>query len=59
AVQNTGKSHSGSDTAKEEQYRIIMLLLEHGASPHDLDAKGKTVASAALSDWIRELLNSY
>ncbi len=59
AVQNTGKSHSGSDTAKEEQYRIIMFLLEHGASPNDLDSKGKTVADAALSDWIRQLLNSY
>jgi len=59
AVQNTGKSHSGSEAAKEEQYRIIVLLLEHGASPNDLDAKGKTVADAALSDWIRQLLDSY
>ena len=45
--------------AKEEQYRIIVLLLEHGASPNDFDAKGKTVAAAALSDWIRQLLDSY
>jgi hypothetical protein len=59
AVQNTGKSHSGSDAAKEEQYRIIVFLLEHGASPNDLDAKGRTVADAAISDWIRQLLNSY
>src|SRR6202043_2296117 len=36
AVQNTGKSHSGSDPAKEEQHRIIVLLLEHGANPKDL-----------------------
>ena len=59
AVQNTGKSHSGSDAAQEEQHRIIVLLLEHGASPMDMDAKGKTVAAAALSDWIRQLLDSY
>jgi len=59
AVQNTGKSHSGSDAAKEEQCRIIVFLLEHGASPSDLDAKGKTVADAAMSDWIRQLLNNY
>jgi hypothetical protein len=56
AVQNTGKSNSGSDEAKDEQRRIIALLLEHGASPGDVDANGKTVASAVSSDWIRELL---
>jgi len=56
AVQNTGKSNSGSDVAKEEQHRIIMLLLAHGARPTDLDAKGKTVAAAASSEWIREVL---
>jgi len=59
AVQNTGKSHSGSDSAKEAQHRIIVFLLEHGASPDDVDAKGKTVVDAASSDWIRQLLNSY
>ena len=57
AVQNTGKSNSGSDAAKEEQQRIILLLREHGARPTDVDAKGKTVASAATSDWIRRLLD--
>ena len=59
AVQNTGKSHSGSDAAKQEQYRVIVFLLDHGASPNDVDAKGKTVADTAISEWIRELLNSY
>ena len=59
AVQNTGKSHSGSGAAKENQHRIIVLLLENGAHPHDLDAKGKTVAAAASSDWIRQLLDRY
>jgi hypothetical protein len=58
AVQNTGKSNSGSDAAKTEQRRIIALLLEHGASPADVDANGKTVAAAASSDWIRRLLGS-
>ena len=56
AVQNTGRSDSGSDAAKEEQGRIIALLLAHGASPTDTDANGKTVAAAASSDWIRNLL---
>ena len=32
AVQNTGKSNSGSEAAKDEQGRIIVLLLGHGAS---------------------------
>lgn len=58
AVQNTGKSHSGSPAAKEEQGRIIAFLLESGASPTDTDAKGKTVAAAASSDWIRDLLGA-
>jgi hypothetical protein len=58
AIQNTGRSDSGSDAAKEGQRRIIALLLEHGARPTDADAKGKTVASAASSDWIRDLLDT-
>ena len=56
AVQNTGRSDSGSEAAKDGQGRIIALLLEHGASPTDTDANGKTVAAAASSDWIRNLL---
>ena len=59
AVQNTGKSHSGSDAAREGQHQIIVFLLEHGASPMDVDAKGKTVAAAAVSEWTRQLLDSY
>jgi ankyrin repeat protein len=59
AVQNTGKSNSGSEGAKDEQGRIIVLLLGHGASPTDADANGKTVAAAATSDWIRELLATH
>ena len=59
AVQNTGKSNSGSEAAKEEQQRIIVLLLGYGARPSDRDPKGKTVAAAASSDWIRQLLSTY
>jgi ankyrin repeat protein len=57
AVQTTGRSHSGSDAAKDQQRQIIGVLLEHGARPSDLDANGKSVASAASSDWIRHLLD--
>ena len=57
ALQNTGKSNSGTEAAKEEQHRIVVLLLEHGARATDLDAKGKTVAAAASSRWIRQLLD--
>ena len=32
------------------------MLLEHGASPTDVDVNGKTVA--ASSDWIRQLLKA-
>lgn len=52
AVQNTGKSNSGSDAAKDEQRRIIALLLERGATPTDVDANGNTVVAAASSDWV-------
>ena len=58
AVQNTGRSDSGSEASKDEQGRVIAVLLRHGASPTDVDAKGKTVAAAASSDWIRHLLAS-
>lgn len=56
AVQNTGKGGSGSDAAKDEQGRIIALLLDRGAKSTDADAKGKTVTDAASSDWVRQLL---
>jgi hypothetical protein len=59
AVQNTGKSNSGSEVAKDEQHRIIVLLLGQGARGTDLDAKGKSVTAAASSGWIRQLLDEY
>lgn len=57
AVQTTGRSGSGSEAAKSEQRRIIALLLDHGGRPTDVDAHGKTVAAAATSEWIRQLLD--
>ena len=56
AVQATGKGNSGSDAAKDEQRQIIVVLLEHGASPVDVDEKGKSVAAAASSGWVLQLL---
>ena len=58
AVQNTGKGNSGSEVAKVVQRPIIATLLEYGASPTDIDANGETVADAASSDWIRQLLKA-
>jgi hypothetical protein len=58
AVQTTGRSDSGSDEARVEQGRIIALLLARGASPTDVDGNGKTVAAAASSDWVRDLLGT-
>jgi hypothetical protein len=57
AVQNTGKSNSGSKAAKNEQRLIVALLLEHGASPADVNDNGKTVAASASSPWNRQLLD--
>jgi len=58
AVQDTGRSNVGSDTARDEQRRVIGLLLQHGATSMDVDANGKTVAAAAASEWIRDLLDA-
>jgi Ankyrin repeats (3 copies)/Ankyrin repeat len=58
AVQNTGRSDSGSEVAKDEQRRIIAVLLGHGARPTDADANGRSVAAAATSDWVRDLLGT-
>ena len=59
AVQNTGKSNSGSEGAKDEQGRIIVLLLGHGAVRPMPTRNGKTVVAAATSDWIRDLLGTH
>ena len=56
AVQNTGRGGSGTPRAREQQARIIALLLERGAKATDKDHRGKAVHQAATSESIRALL---
>ncbi len=56
AVQTTGRGGSGSEHAREQQARIIQVLLERGASPDDEDERGKRVSQLAKSEGIRALL---
>jgi ankyrin repeat protein len=58
AVQSTGRGGTGSSQSQEQQKEIILLLLQHGAQPKDMDAQAKTVAQCAVSRWIRELLQA-
>ncbi len=58
AVQNTGRSGSGSLASRDEQGKIIRLLLKHGARLTDRDAAGRTVTDRAAGDWILEILGS-
>jgi ankyrin repeat protein len=56
AVQNTGRGGSGSTAAKDEQRKIIALLLSHGAALTDVDGRGRSVPEASSSDWARLVL---
>jgi len=56
AVQNTGRSDSGSAAAKDQQLQIVRLLLQRGAKPTDTDFKGKAVGDAATNHGLRALL---
>ena len=56
AVQNTGRGGSGTATARDQQARIIEMLLGHGSRPTNIDANGRTVNVAATSAWIRDLI---
>lgn len=56
AIQNTGRGGSGSEASREEQKKIIGLLLNHGARPSDKNLAGKSVKDCVKTDWIRELL---
>lgn len=58
AVQNTGRGGSGEPAAIAAQRDIIQQFLALGLSPKLKDARGKTVAASAQSQWIRELLNA-
>jgi hypothetical protein len=57
AVQTTGRGGSGSNHARDQQMRIIRLLMERGASPTDKDGNGNEVSQAVTSEWIQTLLN--
>jgi Ankyrin repeats (3 copies)/Ankyrin repeat len=56
AVQNTGRGGSGSAISREEQTKIIRLLLDQGARPSDKDSSGRSVKDCVATDWIQELL---
>src|SRR6266567_3989913 len=56
AVQNTGRGGSGSAASREEQTKIIRLLLAHGARPSDKDSAGRFVKDSVKADWIHALL---
>jgi ankyrin repeat protein len=59
AVQSTGRGGSGSPLAKEQQKKIILLLLQYGARPADKDARGNTVAQIVTSQWVQEIFEAY
>ena len=56
AVQDTGRSGSGSEAARSQQREIILTLLQHGARSTDEDNAGNSVLQSAKSDWIVDLL---
>jgi rhodanese-related sulfurtransferase len=56
AVQNTGRSSAGTAIARDEQEKIIRILLAHGARSSDADDSGKSVKDSVKSDWIFPLL---
>jgi ankyrin repeat protein len=58
AVQDTGRGGAGSPEARDQQAAIIRVLLEHGASARDTDAKGKSVEASAGAEWIQALLRA-
>ena len=59
AVQNTGRGGSGSAIAREEQAKIIRILLDHGAKLTDADHAGKSVKECIRSDWIRTTIAEF
>jgi ankyrin repeat protein len=56
AVQNTGRGSSGTAVAREEQEKIIRVLLDHGARASDKDSSGRSVRDCVNADWIHPLL---
>jgi ankyrin repeat protein len=58
AVQNTGRSGSGSPDAIEQQRLTLILLCARGGKPQLMDGFGKTVIQAATAGWIRDFLQT-
>ncbi|HEV7427133.1 MAG TPA: ankyrin repeat domain-containing protein [Thermoanaerobaculia bacterium] len=58
AVQNTGRSSAATAMARDEQEKIIRLLLDHGARRSDKNSSGRSVEDSAQADWIRSLLRA-
>ena len=56
AVRDTGRGGSGSELAREEQRKIVAILLQAGASGTDSDGNGKTVRDACSQEWMVSLL---
>ncbi len=56
AVQDTGRSGSGSEASRSQQREIILELLRHGARATDKDKAGNSVLQSAKGDWIVDLL---
>jgi ankyrin repeat protein len=57
AVQNTGRGSAGTAIARDEQEKIIRLLLDHGARPSDKNSSGRSVEDSVGGDWILSLLS--
>jgi hypothetical protein len=49
---------AGSAASREEQTKIIRLLLDRGARPSDNDAAGRSVKDCVRADWIHALLEA-
>jgi ankyrin repeat protein len=56
AVQDTGRGGAGSERAREEQRKIIAILLQAGAKGSDSDGRGRTVLEVASTDLVRDVL---
>jgi len=58
AVQDTGRGGAGSPAARQEQEKIIRLLIARGARPSDVDSSGSSVRARAHAEWIRSVLDN-
>jgi len=50
------KTERRSNSSDDHALLALFGAIARGASPTDADAKGKSVAAAAKSAWIRDLL---